>query len=210
MATLYENRGTANFLVSEANGMYRSRDEGVVEAGADPGLLAGRILGRKTLGAATAAAKSGGNTGNATISAVTLGPGAKPGVYKVRHTAATAFDVIDPDGFKLQSGATGTAYADDLGFTVTAGGTPMVAGDGFDITVAEGNGNFVAYDPTAANGAQTIAGILFEAAVGTVKRTIVTRDAEVNGAHLIYQNGANDAAKATANAALKALGIIVR
>ena len=57
---------------------------------------------------------------------------------------------------------------------------------------------------------QTIAGILFEAAVGTVKRTIITRDCEVNGAHLIYQAGANDAAKATANAALKGLGIIVR
>lgn len=121
MATLYENRGTANFLVSEANGMYRSRDEGTVAAGAAPGLLAGTILGKLTAG-----------------------------------------------------------------------------------------GNYVAYNPAGEDGSQTIAGILFEAAVGTVKRTIVTRDAEVNGAHLIYQAGANDAAKATANAALKALGIIVR
>lgn len=121
MATLYEKRGTANFLVSEANGMYRSRDEGNVAAGAAPGLLSGTILGKLTAG-----------------------------------------------------------------------------------------GNHVAYDPAASNGAEIIAGILFEAAVGTVKRTIVTRDCEVNGAHLIYQAGANDAAKATANAALKALGIIVR
>lgn len=121
MAQLNENRGTANFIVSEANGMYRSRDVGTVAAGAAPGLLAGTILGKLTAG-----------------------------------------------------------------------------------------GNFVAYDPAASTGAQTIAGILFEAAVGTVKKTIVVRDAEVNGAHLIYQAGANDAAKATANAALKALGIIVR
>lgn len=121
MAQLNENRGTANFLVSEANGMYRSRDEGTVAAGSAPGLLAGTILGKLTAG-----------------------------------------------------------------------------------------GNYVAYDPAASTGAQTIAGILFEAAVGTVKRTIVTRDAEVNGAHLIYQSGANAAAKATANAALKALGLIVR
>ena len=121
MAQLNENRGTANFLVSEANGMYCSRDEGTVAAGAAPGLLAGTILGKLTTG-----------------------------------------------------------------------------------------GNYVAYDPAASTGAQTIAGILFEAAVGTVKRTIVTRDAEVNGAHLIYQSGANAAAKATANAALKALGLIVR
>lgn len=121
MPTMNEVRGTANFLVMEANGMYRSRDEGVVAAGAAPGLAAGTILGKLTAG-----------------------------------------------------------------------------------------GNYVTYDPGAATGAQTIAAILFEAAVGTIKRTVVTRDAEVNGAHLIYQAGANDAAKATANAALAALGIIVR
>lgn len=121
MATLTDHRGTANFLISEASGMYRSRDEVVVAAGATPGLLAGTILGKLTAG-----------------------------------------------------------------------------------------GNYVRYDPAASTGAQTIAGILFEDAVGTVKKTVVTRDAEVNGAHLIYQTGANDAAKATANAALKALGIIVR
>lgn len=121
MAQLNENRGTANFLVSEASGMYRSRDVGTVAAGATPGLLAGTILGQLTAG-----------------------------------------------------------------------------------------GNFVAYDPGAATGAEDIAGILFEAAVGTVERTVVVRDCEVNGAHLIYQAGADDAAKATANAALAALGIIVR
>ncbi|TWG90330.1 bacteriophage lambda head decoration protein D [Mesorhizobium sp. J18] len=121
MAQLNENRGTANFLVSEANGMYRSREEGTVAAGTAPGLLAGTILGKLTAG-----------------------------------------------------------------------------------------GNYVQYNPAGADGSQTIAGILFEAAVGTVKRTIVVRDCEVNGAHLIYQAGADDAAKATANAALAALGIIVR
>jgi hypothetical protein len=209
MTQLDETRGTAAFLVSEANGAYRSRDEGTVAAGSSPGLLAGTILGRTTIGAATAEAKDG-NTGNATISAVTVGGGAKVGVYQVVFTAATTFDVIDPDGFKLPSGKTATAYADDLGFTITAGGTAMVAGDGFDITVAAGNGNYVAYDPDATTGAQTVAGILFEDAVGTVKKTVVTRDAEVNGAHLIYQDDADATAKATANAALAALGIIVR
>lgn len=121
MATLYENRSTANFLVSEANGMYRSRDEGTVAAGAAPGLLAGRILGK------------------------------------------------------------------------------LIAG-----------GNFVALDTGAATGAEDVSGILFEAAVGTVKRTIVVRDCEVNGAHLIYPDGATDNDKATINDALAVLGIIVR
>ena len=121
MAILSETRGTANFLVSEANGMYRSRDAVTVAAGATPGLAAGTILGKLTSG-----------------------------------------------------------------------------------------GNYVAYAPGGSDGSQTVSGILWEAAVGTVKKTVVTRDAEVNGAHLIYQAGADAAAKATANAALKALGIIVR
>ena len=118
---LTETRGTANFLVSEANGMYRSRDAVTVAAGSAPGLVAGTILGKLTSG-----------------------------------------------------------------------------------------GNYVAYAPGGSDGSQTVSGILWEAAVGTVKKTVVTRDAEVNGAHLIYQAGADAAAKATANAALKALGIIVR
>lgn len=120
MAQLNSTRGTAGFLVSEANGMYRSRDEGTVAAGTD-GLLVGTVLGKLTTG-----------------------------------------------------------------------------------------GNFVALDTAAATGAENAAGILFEAAVGTVRRTVVTRDAEVNGAHLIYPDGSTDTDKATINAALAGLGIIVR
>lgn len=121
MVQLNQTRGTAAYLVSESNGMYRSREVGNVAAGAAPGLAVGTILGKLTSG-----------------------------------------------------------------------------------------GNYVAYDPAAGTGAQTIAGILFEAAVGTVKKTVTVRDCEVNGAHLVYQSGADAAAKTTANTALKALGIIVR
>ena len=105
----------------------------------------GTLLGQITAGAATAAAKAGGNTGNGTISVVTLQGGAKVGVYAVRMTAATTFKVEDPDGFVIETaGATGAAFADDIGFTITVGGTPFVAGDGFDITVAAGTGYTIA------------------------------------------------------------------
>ena len=40
--------------------------------------------------------------------------------------------------------------------------------------------------------------------------TVIARDAEVVGAHLTYEDGANDAAKLAANAALATKGIIVR
>jgi hypothetical protein len=72
------------------------------------------------------------------------------------------------------------------------------------------NGNYARHTVGASDGSQTIKGILFETAVGTVSRTVIVRDAEVVGAHLNYSAGADAAAKATANAALRALGIIVR
>jgi hypothetical protein len=121
MATLTEGIHTAGFLISEAQGMYRSRDQVTVAGGAAPGLVAGTLLGKLTAG-----------------------------------------------------------------------------------------GNFVRYAPGASDGSQNVAGILFEGVVGTAKRTIVSRDAQVVGAHLTYSAGADAAAIATANAALAALGIIVR
>lgn len=121
MATLTETIHTAGFLISEAQGMYRSREQVTVAGGASPGLVAGTILGKLTSG-----------------------------------------------------------------------------------------GNYVQYAPGASDGSQTIAGILFERAVGTVKRTIIVRSAQVAGGNLTYSVGADSAAIATANAALTALGIIVR
>lgn len=115
--------------------------------------IRGELLGEITLGDATAAAKAGGNTGNGTISAVTLAAGAKAGVYTVRFTAATVFTVEDPDGLVLGvNGATGVAWADDLGFTITVGGTPFAAADGFDITVAAGSGKYALALAAATNG----------------------------------------------------------
>lgn len=120
MAILVETIHTAGFIVSEAQGMYRSREQVTVAGGAAPGLLPGTILG-------------------------------------------------------------------------------LVTG-----------GNYVQYAPGATDGSQTVAGILFEAVVGTAKRTIVARSAQVVGGNLTYPAGSNAAAIATANAGLKSLGIIVR
>ncbi|MBZ9852803.1 head decoration protein [Mesorhizobium sp. CA13] len=208
MTTFTEGPRTAEFLISEAE-HFRSRDVGTIDA-TGGALEAGTVLGKVALGAATAAAK-GGNTGNATISAVTRGPGAKVGVYSVDFTAATKFDVTDPDGFRIKSGTTGIAYADDLGFTITAGATPMVAGDGFNITVAAGSNKFKRHDPAAVDGSQVEAAILFEA-IGAVEdeRTVISRAAAVKSSKLIYAAGANDAQKAKTKAALDARGIVVR
>lgn len=121
MPIAIETIHTAGFLVSEAQGMYRSREQLTVAGGAAPGLVAGTLLGKLTAG-----------------------------------------------------------------------------------------GNYVRHAPGASDGSQTVAGILFEAVIGTAKRTVVVRDAQVVGGNLTYSAGADASAIATANAALAALGIIVR
>lgn len=122
----------------------------------------GTVMGQQTIGAATAAAHAG-NTGNGTISAVTIqSTTAKSGVYNVRFTAATTFSVFDPYGHEELNGVTGAAYVGDLGFTITAGGTPFAAGDSFQITVAAGTGNFIPSIATAKDGSQVPSGILVD------------------------------------------------
>lgn len=213
MTIFNEGRRPGAHLVSEAAGAtggMRSREVGVITGAA--ALLAGTVLGQVALGAAVAAAK-GGNTGNATISAVTTGAGAKSGVYSVEFTAATKFDVIDPDGFKIKSGATGAAYADDLGFTITVGATPMVAGDGFNITVAAGTKKYKALNPAAVDGSQIAAAVLFanvDATLADKNGVVNVRETEVNGEEITWPEGISGGAKTAAIAALAAKGIIVR
>lgn len=74
------------------------------------------------------------------------------------------------------------------------------------------NGNYVVHEIGGSGGAEVVAGILFEEVQPdtTVRRTITVRDCEVNGAHLIYPDGASSAERDTIDAALLALNIVVR
>lgn len=211
MTVLTQNlRRTAHYIVSEANG-FRSRGVGIVPSGSGK-VEPGTVMGRISTGAATPGA-NGGNTGNATISAVTLGAGAKTGAYTVVFTAATKFDVHDPDGFKLKSGSTGAAYADDIGFTITAGGTPMVAGDGFTIAVVLGAVRRVPLDLEAEDGSQVADAILYEGCDATdadVRRTFTERDTEVQADVLIWPDVITETQKAAALSELARQGIVAR
>lgn len=93
-----------------------------------------------TGGAATSAAKSGGNTGDGTLGTVTVS-GANSGVYALRVTAASAdagdFTVTGPDGAEVGTGTVGVEFDEGgLTFTLSDGATDFAEGDGFDITVA--------------------------------------------------------------------------
>lgn len=86
--------------------------------------------------AATVASAPGANTGNGTVGTLSVtAASASPGAYLVKFTAATTFNVFDPNGRELLPGTTGVAYSDGgVAFTITAGGTAFVAGDSFTVT----------------------------------------------------------------------------
>jgi len=213
---LVEGRHDGGFLVSEARG-HRSRDRGTLSGAVKH--QAGTVLGKKTGGTATAAAKAG-NTGNGTFTLDATTPvvgNAQPGVYIVRCTTAAAnggtFRVFDPTGDVIGDVAVGSTFNDQLKFVIADGATDFVVGDEFDVTVSALSKIFVPLSLTATDGSQIAAGISFanvDATAADQTGTVVTRDCEVNGFELFWPSGATTAQIATGTAQLAALGIIVR
>lgn len=215
MASTYtEPNRPGQFLVSEAGGT-RSREKVTIKSGET--LLAGAVVGKITVGAATAAAVAG-NTGNGTCGAVTVSAGAKAGVYRLviiePATNAGAFIVEDPDGIIIGRGNVASAFsAGGLAFTLADGSTDFIAGDMFTITIAAGSGKYVEMDPAATDGSQIAAGVLYgdcDAASADTEAVIIARDAEVNNSYLVWITGATTDQKNAAKTQLAALGIITR
>ena len=215
MTILTEGKHAAEFLVSEAAGS-RSRERITVLSGET--LVAGAVLGKVTVGAATPAAFAGNAANTGTIAAVTLGAGAKAGVYKVviiePATNAGKFTVEDPDGITIGTGTVGVEFAGGgLTFTVADGATDFSAGEGFTITVAAGSGKYREYDPANTDGSQTALAVLFaavDAATADRPGVAIVRDAEVNAAELSWFTGATADQKAAGLAQLAIAGIIGR
>ena len=93
--------------------------------------------------------------------------------------------------------------------TVDATGGALEAGTVLGKITA--SGKFVRHAAGASDGSENEAGVLYQG-IGAEEgqRTIIARDAEVQGAELTYEDGADAAQITTSNAALAALGIIVR
>lgn len=214
---LLEGQRTAEFLVSEAENA-RSRDVGVMNngTGADIAYPAGLVVQQQAVAPAVTKAGPVG-TGNGTMGTVTVGPNARIGAYKVKFTSATAFDVTDPRGYKIDSGTTGVAYSNnELGFTITAGGTAFVSGDSFTVTVGTGDASWAPLTSSnLANDAPL--GVLFDNIVvpasGSKRVTVICRSAELNGGELKYDASLNTGNITTAINALKTPqngGLVVR
>ncbi len=218
MTTLTETKPDLGFVLTEANGRL-SRDNGVIITGQNLG--AATVLGRILTGAATAAIKGGGNTGNGVFTIDPTTPtlaGAKVGVYTARCIIAAAnggtFQVEDPDGNVIGQYVVGAAaFSDEIKFTIADGAADFIVGDGFDITVPAGSGKYTILAPAANDGSQIAAAILgyeTNATSADVAATLITRQAEVVGDELTWPGGITTPQLATAKAQLAALGIVLR
>jgi len=131
----------------------------------------GAVLGKITLGAASRAAKPGGNaenTGDLTLDATTpILANAQVGVYTVRCiTAATnggIFRVTDPRGNVLGDVAVAATFANQIKFAIADGTQDFIVGEGFDVTIAAGSGSYKASITAAVDGSQVPDAILAEA-----------------------------------------------
>lgn len=162
-------------------------------------IVRGHVLGKISVGAATAAAKSGGNavnTGALTLDATTpVLAGAQVGVYTARCIAAASnsgtFLVLDPLGRSLGQVAVGATFATQIKFVIADGTQDFIVGEGFDITVAAGSGEYVISLAAATNGSQTPDLIASEAtdASGGAKEHIAYFKGDFNEAALTLGTG---------------------
>ena len=206
---LNEKPRTGDFLLSEANGTL-SRENGILASGQN--LLAGAIVA--CLLAAVGAKASGG--GNGTISAVTLGSDAEPGVYVLTNIATSSnagtFSVRAPSGAYLPNLTVGVAYASShINLTVADGGTDWGSDAVIHVTVTPGE--YTELDPTEDDGSQIAAGVLWDNTNATdadAACVVVRRAAEVKADALVWPSGITEGQKSTAIAQLNELGIVLR
>lgn len=201
-------------LVSEAPGE-RSREAITVGATA---ITACMVLGA-TFGAATAAAKAGGNTGNGTFTIDATTPtlaGAKPGVYRLRCIAAAAnggtFRLEDPDGIVLGDTvmAAGSAtVSEHIRGALADGSSDFIVGDGFDITVPA----TLTYGPlnlAATTGLSVASAISYGNYAASGRGVAFVRDCEHNADIVVWPAGITSDQRALATRQLAAQGIILR
>lgn len=168
--------------------------------------------------AATSAAKAG-NTGNATVGAITAnGYPAIAGIYRVsfvkNNTNLGTFIVEDPNGRVVGHGVVGTAFSGGgISFTISDGATDFLEGDQFQINVAVGSMKYAPLslsDGTGLNVAAAIAWGYTDVTSADKAGTVVARLAEVNASELVWPSGMNAAAKSAALAQLAGKFIVAR
>ena len=211
MAVQTEGARLGDWLKWEMDGRM-SRKTVTVGAG---NLVSGTVMGKITLGAATATAFTHNAANTGTCGEVTVGAGAKVGTYKVviiePGSNAGKFTVEDPDGITVGVGTVAAAFSGGgLGFTIADGTQDFISGEGFSIAVAAGTGNYIALDDDATDGSTVAAGILVEdvdASSAAKEGVIIYRNARIDTRNLTWAD-ASSGAKTAALAVLETAGIV--
>lgn len=160
MSWIEEGKHAGCYIASEGNGDI-SKDE--IKLAISNNLEAGAVLGQIT--EAKTVTADGGNTGNGTASAVTVGTDVVNGDYVLTCTTAATdggtFSVATPSGQLLADLTVGVAYTSShINLTISDGATDFIVGDKFTIDVIVGE--YAGFDPVAVDGTQTAVAILFD------------------------------------------------
>lgn len=164
-----------------------------------------------------------GGTGSGVLSALSLGPDAKTGRYKINNDVVVAnggdMSVIGPDGNQVggrfvwaASGSTAAFTSRQINFTISDA-TDYIANNYFDICVFNqlSGGKVVAWDPTTFDGRHQAYGVLYAATDATsADKTgvIVARDAIVSKGALQWAAAITSAQKESAYRDLAARGVV--
>lgn len=124
MSTLTMPRGTANYIISEANNN-RSRDEGVVTGSAGGALVAGTILGRLTATKKLVRLVAGASDGSQTpagilFEGVPVGATDHVRTFTARDSEVTAAHLVYPAGSDAAAKAAINAGLATLGIIARA------------------------------------------------------------------------------------------
>jgi len=212
MTLITEPTHPGEFIISEANDDY-SREAITVLSGEN--LVAGAVVGAVNTGTAAAVADAG-NTGNGSMSAITVTGSAQAGDYRLTFLDPTVdagvFVIEDPAGNSIGTVTLPVPFTGGgLSFTLADGATDFVAGDAFTLAVTVSATKYREYDPANSDGSGVAAGVLFDAvnaSAADAPGVMIARDAEVTG--LQWFTGATTSQKAAGEADLKAVGIIAR
>jgi len=213
--SLAETLHAGGFMLSgNFDAGYISADAITMKSG-QAAINAGTVLGKIVTGTATET--HAGNTGTGAMGAITVADGAQAGIYRVVFVQAVTdkgdFEVFDPAGNMVGTGLVGAVFTGGgLSFTI-ADATDFVVGDKFLVTVAVSATKYVQLAPTATDGSEVAAGILWDycdASAADTPAAAITRTAEVNSAALTWPSGITAGQQATATAQLAALRIILR
>jgi hypothetical protein len=166
-----------------------------------------------------------GGTGTGTISALSLGPDARPGRYLLTCITAVTnggvWQVFGPSGNSIGQytqtvgSTTATAFTSrQINFTITDA-TDFIAGNTFEVCVFNqlNGGKVVAWDPTTFDGSHKFEGFLYDnvnASSGDLPGVIITRDAEVLKGSLQWATAITSAQKESAYKEMASRGLIAR